>query len=375
MTTLSGYLVLALVAPTLTLKLLQLARDPHNDPLRAITLCLACVASSYFVSRSAGALTRVGLEHRTAVLLDHLLMMASGYFLLRFYLTSVNTPGARRRARYEGGLLLAAATALTVLVVGSNHVPAGPYAAAIMTPRTATFTEAATLYLLYTLVVSLWWTSEYARRSPRPYATGLWLVAGGLGALALSCVLLATAILRRALGGSAGWQPVVPLAQVAAVLAVIAGLAWPALALRTSVTHLWRSHRRDLRRLEPLWRLLIQAYPDLRLAASRTEEGDDRRYGVSLRFHRRVFECRDGLVRISPRLGPGLPAGSLKDVPPTVLARHLHHAVRSGAARDPDRVPAIALALPPGPAPEEDVRLLIELSDAVRDLVPEDRSC
>jgi hypothetical protein len=85
---------------------------------------------------------------------------------------------------------------------------------------------------------------------------------------------------------------------------------------------------------------------------------------VHRRYYRRVIECRDGLVRISPYLaGVGTDPAELAD--PERLAGQLSDALRAHAAGETVSSQAIAIALPAEDSLEADVDRLIELSQAV----------
>ncbi|MGN5380970.1 MAB_1171c family putative transporter [Streptomyces lasalocidi] len=134
--------------------------------------------------------------------------------------------------------------------------------------------------------------------------------------------------------------------------------------LRLAGFRIWRQHRRTYRRLRPLWQLLHEAFPED--ALHREPVGKWREdltvRGVHRRYYRRVIECRDGLVRVSPYL-------ALQDVrdggTPEVLVGHLRSALRSQAAGEPAPTQAIAVALPGEDSLDADARQLVALSDAL----------
>jgi hypothetical protein len=117
-------------------------------------------------------------------------------------------------------------------------------------------------------------------------------------------------------------------------------------------------HLRTYHRLAPLWTLLNQSFPEdaLHRVPSRRDSFSLR--GVHRRYYRRVIECRDGLVRISPYAAeaPGEP-------PLSDRLRAGLETRRSGAVtmRRP-----IGLALPEGDGLDADVRELEKLAVALR---------
>src|SRR5205807_5920314 len=83
--------------------------------------------------------------------------------------------------------------------------------------------------------------------------------------------------------------------------------------------------------------------------------------GVHRRYYRRVIECRDGLVRVSPYLAG---AGDLDQ--PGHLASALRAALRARADGAPVTGAALPVAAPDGEGLDADVRQLVALSKALR---------
>ncbi|MEV8597810.1 DUF6545 domain-containing protein [Streptomyces sp. NPDC052012] len=89
---------------------------------------------------------------------------------------------------------------------------------------------------------------------------------------------------------------------------------------------------------------------------------------VHRRYYRRVIECRDGLVRISPFLVQHVPDGSQDGshaVSPETAARHLRAALNAYTLDQPAPAQALPIAVPDGGDLEADVRELVLLSDAL----------
>lgn len=80
--------------------------------------------------------------------------------------------------------------------------------------------------------------------------------------------------------------------------------------------------------------------------------------GVHWRYYRRVIECRDGLVRISPRLPQDDPVGA-------ELAGHLLAALASVSAGPPAEGQAVPVAIPKTSHLDADADELIRLSRAL----------
>lgn len=88
------------------------------------------------------------------------------------------------------------------------------------------------------------------------------------------------------------------------------------------------------------------------------------------RYYRRVIECRDGLVRISPYLAlEAATADAEAPLTPEVAARHLRTALRAYASGEEAPSQAVPVALPSegegDGSLESDVRQLIRLSETL----------
>lgn len=130
---------------------------------------------------------------------------------------------------------------------------------------------------------------------------------------------------------------------------------------------MWLRRHRDHRRLTPLWELLIEVYPENHLRpASRAPWDRWRARGVHRRYHRRIVECRDGLVHISPYLVGEEDEADLLHLEPAQLARRLRHASAAIHQGAPAPARAVSLAVPQGDDGDSDVDQLIAVSEALR---------
>ncbi|MFI1953138.1 MAB_1171c family putative transporter [Streptomyces xinghaiensis] len=365
-------LLLLGIAAAVIWKLYQWSRAPHDAPLRSVTLCLLSAALSYPVAMPGGA---SGVDtvagHGTAKLIQNLLLLATVYFLMCFYLYSADEKAGRLRARREAVVVTLVAVSITVAAESvPNEVFAGSFSTADMTiPQIAFFYGGAGLYLMYALGAAGWWTRRYARMSRRPHATGLWMAAIGLTTMAVACAVRAVIVAIRWSGGAVP-QPLmtgVAFLLVVSILLFVAGVTYPGARARVTSLKLWLRHRRDHRRLTPLWQLLAEAYPENVLRPpSSTLRDRWRARGVHRRYHRRIVECRDGLVDISPYLGYTAEDIEVLGVDPAELAQRLRHAASTigKGALAPRR--AVPLAMPQDDNREADVRQLVAVSDALR---------
>lgn len=368
-------LFLVLLAAAVTWKLFQLAKDPHNAPLRAVTLCLVCAATSYPLAMPGGA---TGLDtvagHGVAKLMQNILLLLTCHFLMCFYLYSAaDTHAGRRRARREGWGLVLVSTAITAIAVTApDTVLSGSFATADMTiPQVAAFYLVAGLYLMYTISAAFWWTRRYARISRRPLSTGLWLTAAGLGGMAVACAIRAAFVAIRSQGHAVPTvlTTVTSLLLVLSVPLFVIGVTYPGARNRLTAIGVWHQHRAQHRRLRPLWLLLSSAFPHtvLYAADSASRRGRWRSGGVHRRYHRRVIECRDGLVLIGPHLA-ALRDGdaTTEDAALSRAAERLHEAERSCLAAGTGPEQALTPTALRHRDRDADVRQLLKLSDALR---------
>lgn len=260
-------LILLGLAAAVAWKLYQWSRAPHDAPLRSVTLCLLSAALSYPVAMPGGA---SGVDtvagHGAAKLVQNVLLLATVYFLMCFYLYSADGKDARLRARREAVLVAVVTVSIIVAAVSVPHeVFAGSFSTADMTiPQLAFFYAGAGLYLTYVLAVTARWTGQYARMSRRPHATGLWMAAIGLGAMAVACAVRAVIVGIRWSGGTVPHplMAAVALWLVVSILLFVAGITYSGARARITAMKLWLRRRRDHRRLAPLWQLLAEAYPE-----------------------------------------------------------------------------------------------------------------
>ncbi|KUN02172.1 hypothetical protein AQI95_28925 [Streptomyces yokosukanensis] len=361
-----------IIAVAVVWRLYLWSRAPHDAPTRSVALAFLSLGLSYPVAMPAGT---AGIEtvagDDMAKLVQNLLVLLTCYFLMCFYLYSADGRATRRRARREAVVVAVIAAAIAVAAATEpDRALANSFSKADMTiSQVAAFYLIAGLYMMYAIGAAGWWSARYARMSRRPHATGLWMTAIGLSAMAVACAVRAVFVAVRFSGG------LVPqwLTTSAAILLVVSsllfavGVTYSGVSARITATRLWLRRRRDHRRLTPLWQLLIEVYPGNELrAASRMPWDRWRARGVHRRYHRRIVECRDGLVDISPYLVDGQDETDLLRLEPVELARRLRRA--SAAIRQGVQVPprAVPLAVPQGDDRDSDVEQLIAVSEALR---------
>ncbi|WJV50801.1 MAB_1171c family putative transporter [Streptomyces flavofungini] len=364
-----GFFCLTLAIATVW-KLYQVSRAPRSLPLRWLTLCLACAAVPYLlVGEGVRADVDGALGVGAAKLLADILFLCMSYCLMVFYLYSADEgPPTRRRVRLEALGLLGF---VVVIAVAAATAPQGgalrsSFEGADMTiPQVAAFYLGLGVYLMYAYTVSCRRTHRYARMSRGHEAVGLWLATVGLlGHIGSTAVRSGFAVVRTQGVAVPDW-----LTLSSSVLLVVStpvfvlGVTWPGAHSRFTAWRVRRRHRRVHRQLEPLWLLLSTAYPDTVLPDPAGSRRAHRAYT------RRVVECRDGLVRISPHLRRDPTAEpALESLTPEDLAVRLRRAakdVRGGHTGPQHGTP---LRLPHVGDREADVQQLVTLSRALRAL-------
>jgi hypothetical protein len=130
-------------------------------------------------------------------------------------------------------------------------------------------------------------------------------------------------------------------------------------------------HRRAYRQLHPLWATLHHHFPEDALGRVPTNPWRDAfaLTEVHRRFYRRLVECRDGLVRISPYVA------QIRDDNPDIgtqpLVTQLVAAFELRASGTPVARPAVRVAMPDEYGLDADSAALVSLSrDFQRNGIP-----
>jgi hypothetical protein len=350
-------------------KLYQLAKAPRDKPLRAVTLCLASAAIAYpFGVQDVATPVDAVIGTGVSKLIQNVLLFATVYWLMCFYLYSAaDAERGRRRARWE---IIPLVLSVAMITVATFVTPTAQRGAEYDTgdmhvPGIALFYFFGGLYLAYALAVALRWTVRYARVSHRPLVTGLWIAAAGMAGMVLGSGVRSVFVVIRAFG-PLKTSPIMLAADLltaAAIPTFVIGVIYPTLSTRIAALGVWWQHRRVVRQLSPLWTMLHEAYPEDELSRVPSGRWRDllRLRGVHRRYYRRVIECRDGLVRVSPYLAS---AGDLDK--PVYLASALREALHARAAGAPVAGQAMPIAVPDGDGLDADVRQLVALSKALR---------
>ncbi|HZG06197.1 MAG TPA: MAB_1171c family putative transporter [Streptomyces sp.] len=366
----------------------RLTRAPRDVPLWAVTGLIACWAVAYPFGLAADRNEVFwGLAPMTSRLVQHLLVLAAVNCMVYFYLFSALPPArARRRAAWYGLALLAAAAVLTAAAAAT---PEGVRTRDHTVTSVAVFFVTADVYLAAGFALGWVWTRRYARRAEPRLARGLRITSVGMAAIVVANALFVPAVLMRWAGGDGahesldtagaaettlGWFGAVFFLLPGIVL-ILVGIIYPAAVMRLTALRVWWRHLRAYRGLAPLWTALHRHFPEDALHRVPVRPWRDALSlrGVHRRYYRRVIECRDGLVRVSPYLaaldrdsGTGAGTGGPVDADPRELARRLREALRAHAAGRPVSTSAVPVVVPDEGDLDADVRQLVALSRALR---------
>lgn len=347
-----------------------LARRPHDPRLRSITVLIGGWAIGHPFGRAAAdGRWLFGLDPMVCQLIQHSVLQIGIYGLICFFIFSTLDDA---RARDQALLQLAPLTlGISVMTWATLAIPGDLRVAAADVPDSlgggptgvlaiTAFYAAGNGYLLYGYATMFVWARRYARGAEPRLRRSLLITSAGLGLLVPASAIFVTSNVSRYFGEplprwlltTAVWF------LLPGVLLCCVGVVYPIAAMRISATRLWLRHLRAYHRLAPLWTLLHQSFPEDALHRVPSKRDTFSLRGVHRRYYRRVIECRDGLVRISPYVA---------EVPEELpLAERLRTGLetrKSGAVtlRRP-----IALAVPDEDGLDADVRELEKLAAALR---------
>ncbi|MEV4144413.1 MAB_1171c family putative transporter [Amycolatopsis sp. NPDC049691] len=344
----------------------RLARNPRNTALRSVTALVACLAVAFpFGAAADKGAHALGLPPMISRLIQHGLLLVGVYSLVCFFLFSARERAtARRRAGWYAALLLGAEV---VLLVAALATPVSARTNDQSVPSVAVFFIAADVFMAVGFATAAVWAWRYAREAGGRLARGLRIAAVGLVAIVLAnCVFVPAIVLglvynvgvadRAGSAGTVVGAIAVTVLLMPGVLLFLAGVSYPALMTRVGAVRVWWRHRRGYRQLAPLWTVLHSEFPDDALDRVPAAPWRDalRLRGTHRRYYRRVVECRDGLVRISPYLAR---TDASADLP-----SRLQEALAAHAAGESVPAKAVPVALPEGDGLDADVRELVRLA-------------
>ncbi|MFD9223602.1 MAB_1171c family putative transporter [Streptomyces sp. NPDC060064] len=357
---------------------IDLARAPHDRVLRFLVASLVLLMAGEILSfpeanESIDTATAVGLGK---VAFNGLYMSGLFALVLVFVSAMRGAEAYRRHLRINTGLLVGTLTALVLAVIAT---PAGMRGHSLSTPdmahpAIASFYLVGNAYFVYAYLASGLWALHYARRASRNLGLGLLTMALGLIGLTITSVnrMILVALRVDEPGSHEAFNTVNwSLSDWAMGIALIGICYSGGVQLITrlrSVVH----HRRRYHELAALWTALTAAYPELVLNRppdrSRWQRLRRRR-AYERRFYRRLIECRDGLVRLSPYLTRVAPDADLARGPADQLAQHINEALALKPAAESPHT-ELSAALVASPAANDlgaDADELIALSHALRE--------
>jgi hypothetical protein len=358
---------------------IDLARAPHDRVLRLLVACLLMLMAGEILSFPD---INGAIDEATAVgvgkVAFNAIYMSGLYALILFFASSMRGARAeyRRQVRINTGLLAGVLIALAIAMVATpaamrGHTLSTPDMAE---PAIASFYVIGNAYFVYAYLASGLWALRYARKASRHLRLGLRTMALGLSGLAITSVdrVILVGLRIDEPGSHQAFNTVNWSMANWAMGIVLIGICYSA---GVQLITRWRSvvhHRRMYHEMTPLWTALAAAYPELilnRAPASSTWHRFWQRRTHEQRFYRRLIECRDGLVRLSPYLTRVAPDDDLARGPADQLARHITEALAlKPATEDPDTaLSAARIASPAGNDMGSDARELIAISHALRE--------
>ncbi|MGW0737337.1 MAB_1171c family putative transporter [Streptomyces sp. NPDC002851] len=368
----------------------DLARAPHDRALRLLVSCLLLLLTGEILSfpEINGAVDSASAVGVGKLAFNGIYMSGLCALNLFFACAIRGTDGTyHRNLRIHTGLLAAVLSALTISMVATPaamraHSLSTPYMAE---PAIAAFYVIGNAYFVYAYLTSARWTLHYARKAARHLGIGLRITALGLLGLMVTSVNRTILVVLRIgePGSNEAFNTVNWSLSNWSMGIVLTGICYSAsvqlIARLRSMAH----HRRMYHELTPLWTALTTAYPELVLdrapAGSRWRRLRRlyQRRAHELQFYRRLIECRDGLLRLSPYLTRvASDADDLAHVPPDQLAGYITEALSlAPTPESPDTEhaelsSAVRVAAPVSGDLDADARELIAISQALRERTP-----
>jgi hypothetical protein len=353
-------------------KLSQLFRVPRDRDLRVVTACTVLV----FLALSAQlVVTLPGLQSdlpaQAPKLVQNVFLTFFFALLLVLLRSSVSAAGVAARGYLELLLAALATAGLTLSFTLTQPASRGvSYEAANGDPSVLAFYLVGNFYMAYATArgTYLAWTAaahtvSRARLSLRVAAAGLAVCCIGThlprvlytaGQLTFGIDLIPNTEL---------WTT--PLLAVG-IVTFFLGIGYPGVRTGLVKAILWVEMRREYRQLRPLWEAVCDAFPNIALfrRVHPLREFLQVRH-MRLRYYRRIVECRDGLVCLSPYLEGPLDRTRTPEEQADLVRAVLKDGPGSSGAK---RTSAAAiLAAPAMAGMKADTRQLVMLSRALKD--------
>nr|WSZ13596.1 hypothetical protein OH837_09890 [Streptomyces canus] len=358
---------------------IDLARAPHDRVPRYLAASLLMLMTGEILSfpqvnRLIDEATAVGVGKVTF----NGIYMSGLFALILFFASCAHGADTvyRRHQRINTGLF---AGVLILLIIAMIATPAAMRDHSLSTPNMAmpsiaSFYLVGNAYFVYAYLASGLWALHFARTASRHIGIGLrTMTLGLLGLTITSFNRMILVVLRidepgsRETFNTVNWST-----SNWAMGIVLVGICY---AAGVHLITRWRSivhHRRMYHELTPLWTALATEYPEIVLPQT-PADSKWHRLGQCLtherQFYRRLIECRDGLMRLSPHLTRVAPDANLARDPADQIARHITRALEmEPTAHFPAaELPAARIASPVSSSLDADARELIAISHALRE--------
>lgn len=305
----------AAAATATTWKGSQLARMPRDRGLQIVTICTVLVLTA-LTAQLAVSIPSVGEQfpRGTPILIEFVLL--TFFFATLLVLLRSTTPGTTRgRDYFEIALSLAVSAGLTATFLATQATSNSAYsdysAGTTHVAGVLVFHCLGNAYMAYATGrgAYLAWTSSgqvqrHTLRGLRVAAVGLILCC--LGAHVPRVISTGSRLILHAdiPPGTEMWTaPCLALG----VATFFLGVAYPGARTGLVKARMWFVARSRIRQLRPLWDALQQQFPTIALYPPESATGERLHIRqMRLRYYRRMIECRDGLVCLSPYMSSAL---------------------------------------------------------------------
>lgn len=344
----------------------QLARMPRDRGLQTVTICTFLVLLALTAQL---AVTMPGLgeqfPQQTPVLVEFVLL--TFFFATLLGLLHSTTPGTTATGGYfEIVLALAVSAGLTATFLttqpSNGTANFGDYTEAAGPAGVLIFNCLGNAYMAYATARGAYLAWNSPSQLQRHTRRGLRVAAVGLTICCLGNHLprvLSTAsrlVLHTDLPpGTATWTS--PFLAIG-VATFFIGVGYPGARTGVAKARLWLEARGRYRQLRPLWDALQQEFPTIALQSADSPARERLRVRqMRLRYYRRVIECRDGLVCLSPYMPAPLHDSDSRKRQATLVRD-----ARAARAHNAEAAVPSLIAVPAAPGMDADARALLALS-------------
>lgn len=288
-------------------KISQLVRAPHDKGLRVVTACtvLVFVALTAQLTVATADVSEQVLSQFPKLIQNVILIFF--FALLIVLLQSIVSPSMMgSRGSIEVALALLAAGGLVVtFAVTQPALRGASYVDANNNPGVLAFYLVGNLYMSYATarIAYLAWTTaghtqSRARLSLRVAAAGLVVACLGTHVPRVVSTSGRLGFDQQLLPGTETWTT--PLLATG-ITVFFLGIGYPGARTGLTKARLWGEVHRHYRQLRPLWVTVCEKFPEIALfpPVHPLREMFRVRH-MRLHYYRRVIECRDGLVCLSP---------------------------------------------------------------------------